>query len=237
MTRKYVKSLAVAFIIVFSVSFPAIADVSVYAEGAYTDTDLMVYMYADCPTSEEPLVSYGVKLIYDDTEVNNPVVDKNQADWYFGSSSSPLDTPNAEPDTSTSGEVVIVGGKIDEASPLEGVSGNRVLLAVVTFDRIDTSSAPVISLSLGKGGDYANFVQVDGHVLDDDSSPSFQIGMTEIHERGDANGDGVISNVDMGTVRNYILSGNFSCYADANGDGVVSNVDMGTIRNMILGIE
>jgi hypothetical protein len=59
---------------------------------------------------------------------------------------------------------------------------------------------------------------------------------TIVAERGDANQDGAITNVDMGLTRNIILSSGYSIFADVNGDGMITNVDMGLVRNKILGL-
>ena len=224
-------SAAVVFMILLMWG-SASANVNVYAEGAYTATNLVVYIYAD--VTDTPLVSYGVKLAYDPDEVDSPSVVKDNSVWYFGSAAAPLPTPNAEPDVSTPGEVVIVGGKINEAAPAEGVIGSRKRIAVVTFNRVDPATPPFIVLSPGKGGSYANFVQVDGTLLDAASAPAFEIGTVAVHKRGDANKDGNINIVDMGTVKNMVLNSSYSIWADANGDGVVNIIDMGQIKNIIL---
>ena len=217
----------------------ASAQVSVYAEGAYTDTDLAVYIYADitASTSDEALLSYGVTLKYNSADFESPVVKKNTSAWYFGDQDDPYSTPNAEPDTSTAGEVIIIGGKIDSAAPLEGVSGERVLLATVTFDRLTTDS-PTAELYLGKGGSYANFVQINGIDLDQTlagEDESGTIGQVDIFQRGDANGDSKVSMQDISTVYSMVLNAQFRCYADANGDGEVSMLDINEVRNIILG--
>ena len=216
----------------------ASAQVSVYAEGAYTDTDLVVYIYADIASTDEPLLSYGVTLKYNSTDLDTPVVEKNASEWYFGDKNDPYPTPNAEPDTSTPGEVIIIGGKLDSAAPLEGVSGDRVLLATVSFVRSSTN-VPSAELYLGKGDTYANFVQINGTDLDQTlagADESGTIGQVEIFQRGDANKDETISILDIGAVRNMILNAQFKCYADANGDGQVSILDIGEVRNMLLGL-
>lgn len=42
------------------------ADVDVYAKGAYTEADLVLYIYADITPD---ILSYGVKVIFDTSEV------------------------------------------------------------------------------------------------------------------------------------------------------------------------
>ena len=233
MLKKYGRYFAGVITLLFLTSFSASADVSVYAEGAYTDDDLMVYIYADVTGS--PLVSYGVKLTYDTLEVEIPTPDsviKNDGVWYFGTAAAPLATPNADPDVSTPGYIVIVGGKIDESAPTAGVSGDRQLIAVVTFDRVDFGPVPTtIGLELGKVDPYANFVQVDSTVLDTESAPAFDIGNVEVYQRGDANGDGLFTNTDYFKIKYYLQNGIYVCYADCNGDNLITNTDYFCVKN------
>lgn len=234
---KFKESLLALPILVLLMCGSAFAQVSVYAEGAYTDTDLVVYIYADitAESANEALLSYGVTLKYNSDDLSNPVAEKNSSDWYFGDKDDPYPTPNAEPDTSNAGEVIIIGGKIDSAAPLEGVSGNRVLLAKVTFDRL-TTEIPSTELYLGKGDAYANFVQINGADLDQalaGADESGSIGQVDIFQRGDANGDGEFSSSDMFKIRGAISDGTYKCYMDCNGDGEISSSDMFCIRGKI----
>ncbi len=209
------------------------ASVNVYAEGAYTDNDLVVYLYVDVAT--DPIVSYGVKLTYDPSNLGSPVVQKNSEDWYFGEQASPLATPNAEPDTSTPGEVVIVGGKLDSAAPQAGVAGDRVLLAKVTFSRL-TANVPRAELYLGKDGNYSNFVQVNGDELDDilaGAGKTDRIGSVSIFARGDANGDGNLDALDYRILKQLIGTEGWPVYADGNGDGDLDALDYRWLKQNI----
>ncbi len=131
---KYAKCLVGIFAMVSLFAGAASATVNVYAEGAYTDSDLAVYLSVD--VEADPILSYGVKLTYDSSDHGSPVVEKNDVDWYFGEQGTPFPTPNAEPDTSTPGEVVIVGGKLDSATKQASgifVSGVCVVLMHLAF--------------------------------------------------------------------------------------------------------
>ena len=167
MIIKLIKDISLALFLIVIYSSCALAGVSVYAEGFYTDNVIVVKTYADIDTY--PLVSYGIKLVYPTdaifTETEKIRVYKNDNDWYFGSPMNKYPTPNAGPDVGTPGEVVIIDGKLDQANPLAGVIGQRVLLATVVFER-KTQDVPALSLHLGKNGSFSNFVQVTGDVLD-----------------------------------------------------------------------
>ena len=222
----------------------AFSQVSVYAEGAYTESDLAVYIYADI-TAPTELRSAGVKLVYDDSVLTvvapNPsdpkATAKNEDVWFLGEESY------MDPETGTTGEVVIILGKLDTAAPSEGVSGDRVLLAKVRFTRTESSMpfSPTLGLALGKvhpndpTDKFANFVDTEdpANVLDE-TGVSF--GSITVVRRGDADASGTVNNIDMGAVRNLILAGGYVVYADANDDDNVNNVDMGEIRKIILGL-
>ena len=228
--------------------------VDVYSEGAYSDTDndVQVCIYADIDGSEA-LRSFGVKLVYNPGELTFDATKstKNEAVWYLGDGTN--NEAYRDPEDVEDGldrAVVIIGGKLDTNTGMAGVkvSGDRVLLGTVWFTR-DSGSGPLanpLTLAIGKVTPYANFVKgpEEGDVLDEAITfdhPDFDVfpddGAVVVKQRGDANADNMVTNVDMGTVRNMILSGgDYKCFADANADGMITNVDMGVIRNIILGL-
>lgn len=198
------------------------ADVDVYAEGAYTETDFAVYIYADI--NGPNILSAGVKLTYDTSELTVTSAEKNESVWFLGGESY------MDPDISTPGEVVFILGKLDTADPAAGVSGERVLLGKAVFTRNITNDAPSVTLSLGRTTDtYSNFVATDATDLD--GSVNF-IAATVV-QRGDANADGVITFADMSKVRAMITNNEFTIYADCNIDGVITFADMSCLRRKI----
>jgi len=212
----------------------ALAEVSVYAEGAYTATDLVVYIYADI--TGDPLCSYGVKLGYNGEKVTVDTANTeiNEAVWYFGSP-PPANTacPNCVV-TSTDGEIVFIGPKLDTSDPTEGVIGTRILLAIAAFDRVLGQNTEFeITLGLGKTNPsppptFDNFVTVPpATVLDG----SVAFGSVTIHERGDANGDSQISSSDFTAIRSLFFQGKYVVYADCDGNGSISSSDFTCVRN------
>jgi len=209
------------------------ADVDVYAEGAYTDTDLVVYIYADINAA--PLVSAGVKLVYDNSKLTFASAQKNDADWYFGTSA--LKYPYQDPQD-TGSAVVFICGKIDESAPAAGVAGTRKLIGKATFTRAE-SAAPGTSsetyfgsiLELGitrpAPDEFANFVTTGEAVLDN-GGVSYAV---KIRQRGDANADGLINIQDITAVKYYTQHGGpLYPWLDCNGDGVVNVQDMTCVK-------
>ena len=218
----------------------AATTVDVYAEGAYTDTDLAVYIYADINTtdpSDPALISFGVKLTYLDTELTVTSAEKNEAVWYMGDGVT--NEPYMDPEIATVGEVVIIGGKLDTAAPLAGVSGTRVLLGKVFFDRVGSTMPfdPTLGLTYGRMttdttpvlGSYKNFVATDGTVMDGTSTA---IGTDSTYERGDANADGSINVLDLRTLRE-VIGTDAPCWTDCNGDGTINVLDIRCLRESI----
>ncbi len=208
-------------------------DVSVYAEGAYTQSELVVYIYADIDTPA--IRSFGVKLGYSPTELTLTSASKEEAIWYLGDSAS--NHPYMDPDGTTAGEIVFIGAKLDVNNPSAGVSGQKVLLGKARFAR-KSSDTPVatpetffgIALNLGKEVPFTNFAAMDGVSLDS----SVEFSRVTVRERGDANADGKITPADMLAVRNAYYGGApLSCElaADCNGDGHVTPADMICVRN------
>ena len=232
---KFKESLLALPILLFLMCGSAFAQVSVYAEGAYTDSDLKVYIYAD--VTSEPIISFGVKLTYDDSEVSldeATCLERNGDVWYFGDpDGTTYEATSAGPVVAANGassNVVFVGGKIDSTeTPQTGVGvGDRILLGIVTFSRVNTGAVPNVSLSLGKDGDYENFVELDGDLLDSTAAIAESV---EIHARGDANGDGIINVQDMSAIRYYMVNGGISNpWKDCNDDGVINVQDMSCVR-------
>lgn len=216
----------IAMVGVLALSMPTVwaADVDVYVEGAYTENDLAVYIYADINGSS--ILSSGVKLTYETSELTLTSAEKNESVWFLGSETY------MDPDTSTPGEVVIICGKLDEAAPLAGVSGDRVLLAKVRFARTESAMpfAPILHITYGKSGDYDNFVATNGTVLD---GTDVAFGPITVAERGDANADGHITSADMFTIRSLLGGTTYVCFADCNDDGHITSADMFCVRNKL----
>jgi hypothetical protein len=206
----------------------ALAQVSVYAEGAWTATDLVVNIYADITGS--PLCSYGVLLNYEASKLTVSSATVNDAVWYFGSP-PPSNTACPNCVTTSSGKIIFIGGKLDTTSPTQGVSGSRVLLGKATFNRVAGQNPPfVITLELGKTHPpFDNFVTSVAPATVLDGSVAFTT--VKIFERGDANGDGNFTVGDYITIRNYLNSPNPPPYVDCNGDEAVTVGDYLCVRN------
>jgi hypothetical protein len=207
------------------------AGVDVYAEGAYTDTDLAVYIYADI--SDSALCSFGVKLTYSTSELLSPVAEKNEDAWYMGDGTPGGNYSYMDPDTATPGEVVFIGGKLNTTSPTTGVSGDRILLGKVTFSRVtldDPGEYPElffgIELGLGKENPYDNFVTTSETVMDG----SVTFGSIIVAERGDANASGGITVRDISTVKTLLRADDYRVYADCNASGSLTVRDISCIK-------
>jgi hypothetical protein len=236
---KFLITGAVSTVVAAS-SCPALAaDVDVYAEGAYTDTNLVVYIYADM--NADPLVSAGVQLTYDNTKLTLASAVKNQTDWYFGTPGAPyayqdpLDTGSA---------VIFLDGKLDTGTPTAGVSGLRRLIGTATFTRTE-SGAPgstpeaYFGATLGLGivrtppDVFANFVTTTNTVLDSAADGvSFAV---MIRERGDANADGNVTGADSTAIKFYIVNGVdiLHPWMDCNADGVITGSDRTCIKYLL----
>lgn len=203
------------------------AEVNVYAEGAYTGADLVLHIYADITSGA--ILSFGVKVTYPAAELTYASATKNEAVWYMGNGTTPYAYMNPEDDGSN---VVIIGGKLDTADPAAGVTGTRVLLGTVTFTHGGATDFSGVTLTYGRGdgsGAYKNFVGTDGTVIDGDVA-GFSV---EIHERGDANGNGDISTADYVVIRNNLGRSDAPPWMDCNADGTVSTADYVCVRNKI----
>ena len=221
--------LVYLFMVAGFISSSAFAGVNVYCEGAYTENDLILYVYADITDSTE-LRSAGVKVGYATSVLTLASAERNNDVWYLGNENY------NSPETTTPGEVVFVLGKLDPAHPGEGVSGNRVLLGKILFNRLESipPNGFDISLALGKSGsegNFANFVDTSAPAQLLDATVTF--GEITIAKRGDANADENINVWDVRFLRQIIGTDFYSCYADGNGDGNINVWDVRWLRQNI----
>ena len=152
-----VLSLATAL----STTTPAPAAVQVYGEAASTGPNIGVKVYADITGTA--ILSHTFKLFYDAGQLQVLGAHRNEAVWYFHDGTSIL--PQLPPVTTPAGEVLFVSGYMDARNPHTGVTGNRVLLGTVEFAR-NGSATPGFNLTIGRAGQFANFVTTDGGVLE-----------------------------------------------------------------------
>ena len=246
--------LGIAAIILIFIPLAAVGgEVDVKAEGAYTfgesggNGDLAVYIYADIATSD-PLVSFGVKLQYDDNKLSNPIAAINDTDWYMKSGETTHFPTLTHPGIETSaGEVICFGGRLDEANPTAGVTGTRKLLCKVTFDRLEDTDPKAdiggpeghfgLSLDIGKvnpssGKSFDNFVTTEGDVKDPPAGVEFVTNI--VRRRGDANADGTVNISDVTEIRKMVFNQiPKTVYADCNNDTFVNISDVTCIRGIV----
>jgi hypothetical protein len=235
------KLIIVMAILAIGAFLPTVSSAAVtyFTDCAYTGSDLVCHVYAN--TGGDSLISAGVQLSYSTSELSNPIAVKNEEDWFFGNGTTNHSYMDPEVDT-TNGTIVFIVGKLNESAPTQGVTGSRALIGTVSFTRSSTDdpwggtnnpAAPVgffgIDLALGRSGNYENFVNTDGALLDDTAIK----GSIKIAERGDANANGVINATDYVAIRNQIGAENPPPYADCNGNGVVNATDYVCVRNKL----
>jgi len=232
----FVLAAMVAFLVLLIFALPAAAAVSVYAEGAYTADDLVVYIYADIDT--DAICSAGVKLTYDSGVLTYDSVNskKNDAVWFMGDSSPGHSYMNPE---DVGDGVIVICGKLDTEHPADGVLDTRVLLGIVTFSRNDGGVTPPdpalaedyfgVTVELGRVDPFANFVTTGGTKLD--GTADLTLDGAIVRERGDANADGYITNSDFIAVRNFMNANMYCVYGDCNNDTYMTNSDFICIRN------
>ncbi|MCP4022610.1 MAG: hypothetical protein GY729_12275 [Desulfobacteraceae bacterium] len=221
------------------------ADVDIYAEGTMSETELIVYLYAD--VNVQNLVSYGVSLNYDPAELvvaevlkdTDPIpYTSNVTKWYLGDSSASYKN-NPTPDTSVPGEIIIIGGKLDPLNPTQGVGqGSKVFLAMVRFTPADVQipASPTLFLSYAKGdgtSSFKNFVRLDNNtplVLD---GGNVYFGSVQVSEPGDADANGAITPSDINMIKMNIGNADGPCYMDCDGNGSITPSDINCTKSKI----
>jgi hypothetical protein len=216
MNNKAFFGLAIFLIISCLSSICLAQDATVYGEAAWRDDatgqDVVVYLYTDINPASDPLISFGIRLTYpSELTLDSVNTGTNKEVWYFGTQASQFPYTDVYEESGT--EVVVIGGKLDEDFPTEGVSGERVLLAVARFTfSSGATMPPVIGLTYGRPGDYKDFVDNGGAVLDDTAGavlfdhprPDKSVPII-VAERGDANADGSVNISDVTEIRKMVF--------------------------------
>jgi hypothetical protein len=223
-----------AFLVFALIPAFSFAAVGVSAECAWKSDELVCYIYAD--TGGDAIISGGVELGFDTTQLSSPVAEKNEDDWFFGEGPGGTNYPYMDPELNpTDGKIVFIVGKLKESDPDEGVTSEKVLIGAATFDRSSTDKPCPdpndffgLGLDLGRVAPYVNFVKTDG--TDMDAGVTFSIAT---YERGDAETDCDIDVFDVLATRSLIESSDFSHWADCEGDGDVDVFDILCIREKI----
>jgi len=142
---------------------PATASVRVYGEASSSGPQISVQVYADI--TSPAIVSHTFKVFYDPRQLQVAQANGNEAVWFFHNGTAVV--PGPSPAQPTNGEVLFMGAHFDARDPHTGVTGNRTLLASLVFNRVNGSQAtPGFELSIGRAGQFANFVAITGEVLE-----------------------------------------------------------------------
>jgi hypothetical protein len=137
------------------------AAVSVYGIASSSGELITTRIYDNIATT--PIVSYSFKVFYDARLLRVAQATRNDAVWSLFDGVRPV--AYQPPDASHRGEVWFVGGKLDARNPGAGVLGSSVLLGTVVFSRLE-SRTPDFNVTIGRPGEYANFVTSHGVSLD-----------------------------------------------------------------------
>ncbi|MBN2374203.1 hypothetical protein JXL19_10500, partial [bacterium] len=206
---------------------------NIYVEGAYTEENLVVQIYMNTYGLE--MISAGVRVIYDTNQLSVIKVLRNNDIWSISDGDTAY--PFQPPDINKPGEIIIILGKINLSLP-SGITGDRVLLADIEFERKDHAMPPVFTINLEKarGGAFSNFVAINGNILDDIINfGSLQTGSGgNTSQRGDADGNGSIEQGDADAVIYYLRNGgDIHERMDCNDDGKINILDVSCIQNKL----
>ncbi len=165
------------------------AQVSVYGEGYIRQGKLNVFLFLD--TGEAGLMSYGVRLGYDPSQLTfeSAVKSKeavsnshtgNTAKWIIGNPDSPFRyLPDAAHKT---GEIRLIGGRFDPDDPQAGITpGQKIFLGMAKFrpapgQSDESLQTAGLSINFGRNhSNYNNFVRINAGNIErlDDGSVAF----------------------------------------------------------------
>ena len=231
--------------------------VTVYGEGQYNDTELTVSLYADISSDSgaatDNLISAGLSLHFDPSQLQVATADKDESVWYMGDPTGttygyfqPVDhvTVYTDQNGKQMAYVPIMCGKLDTRAghPLDGVApGAKIPLGHVTFSYPAGSAMPATPATLtikhvkpNGDGSFKSFVTV-GKVVLDDIAGAVNYSMVALTREpapcpGDINGDNRVNLIDFSFLRRYWGKTGPDIPADLNQDGQVNIRDFNVLR-------
>jgi len=184
MKTKLIQSLGgLMLLMILSSTMPLRAAVSVYGIASSSGEFVTARAYAIITTT--PIVSFSTRVFYDPEILYVASASRNDAVWRLFDGFRTVDY--MEPDTSTPGQVLMVGAHLEAGDPQGGVLGNGVLLGTVVFGR-HRPKTPEFSLKIGRTGAYASFVTTSGVTLEALPGEVVFSGVAPIREDQDLDG-------------------------------------------------
>lgn len=168
-------------------------------------------VYAD---SESELRSFGFRVLYDAAHLLFRDGERYDGLWFLADESH-THFVYGEPTEPSPGQVRLVGGRLGGSDPSSGVSGGSILLATLEFER-RSGKQPEFSFALASPEPFANFVSVDGDVLDEEVTGFHETVRWQVAEE-DTDGDGLPDPYELETFGDLKSSDGSG---DSDGDGM-----------------
>ncbi len=185
--------------------------VIVSGKAYYDNKQLVLNVFAD---SAVQLRTFGIRLVYNPNEVTRPAVFSNDALWFL--SAQVGQRAVYSPTQLSENAVRIVGARFQGDDRGQGVTGQELLLATVTFLRA-SAVLPTFELALAGPKGYASFVTVKGENVDAsvDGLGPLAASMAALPE--DSDHDGIPDPVELAWFGNLNQA---NATSDSDGDGV-----------------
>ena len=235
-TRKSLTMVLATLLTALILPAAALALPAVSVECAYNDadtgTDLTCEVWVD--TQGDTLRSGGVLVTFNPGILSNATPTRDAAWKFTGPGAPPDGWPYMNPEVGA-GTVLFIVGTLDTNDTGLGITG-RAKIGDITFTRNATPPAGTagadqatffgISVGLGRGGDYVNFVNTAGTNLDA-PLPTFA---AIAAERGDVDANGIIDVLDIRALRLNLSTPNAPIYMDCDANGIVDVLDTRCLR-------
>ncbi|YCM43360.1 hypothetical protein V2O64_18810 [Verrucomicrobiaceae bacterium 227] len=116
-------------------------------------------------TPGNALRSFGLAITYDSSNLTPTSLGRYDEIWFLSPDAGTTRLPYSEAAVLKPGLIEILGARFNSSSPMDGVSGQQVLLGTIHFDR--NGNDPLkFELSLAKDEPFANFTLADGTPID-----------------------------------------------------------------------
>lgn len=111
------------------------------------------------------LRSFGLAISYDSSNLTPISMGRYDGTWFLSPDAGTTRLPYSESVVTSPGTIEMLGARFNSAAPMEGVSGQQVLLGTIHFDR-NGNDAIKFEIALAKEEPFANFTLADGTPVD-----------------------------------------------------------------------
>lgn len=130
-----------------------------------SESSVILDVFAEIDPEIE-LRSFGIQITFDPAVLEVQSMGRYDVLWFLSPDAGNTRLPYSTPVLGAPGKIQVIGGRFDSSDSAGGLTGSRVLLATIQFNRLK-GNQPIFEFDLAKPFPFANFVSIEGESLDD----------------------------------------------------------------------